>query len=101
MENSRKLPVKIEKASPSALRAWAPFESLRREVDRLFDDFDGGFGRFPLRKIETAFGNVLAVDITETEKAYEVTAELPGVDEKNVEVKLAHGVLTIKGQKLD
>ena len=39
------------------------------------------------------------VDVVDTEKAYEVTAELPGMDEKNVEVKLANGALTIKGEK--
>ena len=41
------------------------------------------------------------VDISETDKAYEITAELPGMDEKNVEVKLANGLLTIKGEKQD
>ena len=45
------------------------------------------------------FGKVPAVDVVDTEKAYEVTAELPGMDEKNVEVKLANGVLTIKGEE--
>ena len=40
-----------------------------------------------------------AVDVAETDKAYEITAELPGLDEKNVEVKLANGVLSIKGEK--
>ncbi len=35
----------------------------------------------------------------ETDKAYEITAELPGLDEKNIEVKLANGVLSIKGEK--
>jgi HSP20 family protein len=40
-----------------------------------------------------------AVDVTETDKAYEVTAELPGMDEKNIEVNVANGVLTIKGEK--
>ena len=39
------------------------------------------------------------VDIVEKNDAYEVKAELPGMDEKNVEVKLANGVLTIEGQK--
>ena len=42
-----------------------------------------------------------AVDVSETDKAYEITAELPGMDEKNVEVKVATGVLTIKGEKQD
>ena len=40
-----------------------------------------------------------AVDVSETDKAYEITAELPGLDEKNMEVKLSNGVLSIKGEK--
>jgi HSP20 family protein len=40
-----------------------------------------------------------AVDVVESEKAYEVTAELPGMDEKNIEVKLSNGNLTIRGEK--
>jgi len=110
-ETTSKVPVKTEKTPPSTLQAWRPFESLRREVDRLFDDFDGGIWRSPFRRsffdvepfrrAEAAFGAVPAVDITETDKAYEITAELPGMDEKNVEVKLANGVLTIKGEKQD
>lgn len=39
------------------------------------------------------------MDVTETDKAYEIAAELPGMSDKNVEVKLADGVLTIKGEK--
>ena len=37
--------------------------------------------------------------MSETDKAYEITAELPGIDEKNVEVSLADGGITIKGEK--
>lgn len=40
-----------------------------------------------------------AVDVSESDKAYEITAELPGLDEKNVEVSVANGGLTIKGEK--
>ncbi len=40
-----------------------------------------------------------AVDVAESEKAYEITAELPGMDEKTIEVKVADGSLTIKGEK--
>ena len=40
-----------------------------------------------------------AVDVAETDQAYEITAELPGMEEKNIEVKLANGVLSIKGEK--
>ena len=107
-ESSSKVPVKTEKSGP-APQMWHPFESLRREVDRLFDDFDGGFWRSPfrrpwldlepLRRAEAAFAKMPAVDVTETDQAYEISAELPGMDEKSIEVKLANGVLTIKGEK--
>jgi HSP20 family protein len=40
-----------------------------------------------------------SVDIAETEKSYELTAELPGLDERNIEVILANGNLTIKGER--
>jgi HSP20 family protein len=40
-----------------------------------------------------------AVDVTESDKAYEITAELPGLDEKNIEVNVANGGLTIRGEK--
>ncbi len=103
-----KLPVKDEtKGTPSAHgRPWYPFEGLRREIDRLFEDFDMGFWRGPSRRsvFEFApFGRLQAgtpaVDIVEKEGAYEITAELPGIDEKNIEVKLTNGGLTIRGEK--
>ena len=109
MAEATRVPVKTEKTSAPALQAWRPFESLRREIDRLFDDFDGGLRRSPFSRSffdvapfwrgELAWPAALAVDLAETEKGYEVTAELPGMDEKNIEVKFADGVLTIKGEK--
>ncbi len=108
MAEPTKLPVKNEKASTP--EAWAPFASLRREVDRLFDDFDGGFFRSfrrsafdiaPFWRREAEWPAMPAVDVTDTEKAYEIAADLPGMDEKNVEVKVSNGVLTIKGEKQD
>jgi len=91
---------------PQALR---PFDSLRREVDRLFEDFAGGlwrssFGRSffdiePAWRSRSAMSTMPAIDVTETDKAYAITAELPGMDEKNVEVKVADDILTIKGEK--
>jgi HSP20 family protein len=45
------------------------------------------------------WAGVPAVDIAEKEKEYEVTAELPGIDENNIDVKFADGMLTIKGEK--
>ena len=53
----------------------------------------------PFWQRESTWATAPAVDVAETEKAYEITAELPGMDEKNVEVKFADGVLTVKGEK--
>ena len=82
---------------------------MRREIDRLFEEFDFGFSRCPLRRPvfdvepfwrrELSWGGTPAVDIAEREDAHEVAAELPGMDERNIEVKLSNGYLTIKGEK--
>jgi HSP20 family protein len=109
-EAGTKLPAKTrEKSSePTALRTWWPMESLRREVDRLFDDFDRDFWRAPFRRAldivpswpsAPAFAVVPDVDIAEKADAYELVAELPGLDEKNIEVKVVDDSLTIKGEK--
>lgn len=72
-----------------------PFSQLRNEVDRLFDSF-------PLRLPSLGFARVAiapAVDMTETDKAYKITAELPGMDPDNVEVTFDDGRLRISGEK--
>jgi HSP20 family protein len=101
-----KAPARTEKPTEKKAPAiWRPFEGLRREVDRLFDDFDRGFWRFPSRSLLSPEpfwrSGVMApaVDIVEREKDYEVTAELPGMEEKDVELQLTNGVVTIKGEK--
>ena len=106
-----KVPVTAEERStttPTVMQAWRPFESLRREVDRLFEDFTANPFRLPLRRpafdLEPfwqpkSWVATPAIDFVERDNAFEVTAELPGLDEKNIEVKLVNGVLTIKGQK--
>lgn len=107
-EATSKVPVKTEKPSAAMPQVWRPFDNLRHEVDRLFEEFDGGFWRTPFRSSlfdiapfrgGNGFAALPAVDVSETDKAYEITAELPGMDEKNVEVKVANGMLTIKGEK--
>src|SRR6516162_1837173 len=103
-DNPAKVTGKVEKMAPSTLQPWRPFENFRREVDRLFDDFSGGVWRSdiePFRRAETSFGSVPAVDVTQTDKGYEITAELPGMEDKDIEVKLANGILTIRGEKRD
>ncbi len=107
-----KLPVKNEKTSSSAA-AFAPqhatFDTLRREIDRVFDTFNWGSWGFPFARSRPGFEMpslrstsveiAPAVDVAEKDKEYEITAELPGLDEKNIEVKLTNGVLTIRGEK--
>jgi HSP20 family protein len=111
-EAATKLNVKTEQrpAEPAtAVQPWRPFETLRREVDRLFQDFEQGPWRNPFRgtafdleplwRRDLTWAKAPAVDIVEKDNAYEVTAELPGIDEKNIDVKVANGVLTIKGER--
>ena len=108
-----KVPVTTDtkpEAAPSTMQMqmWRPFESLRREVDRLFEDFTTSPFKLPFRRpsfdIEPFWSPeswmaVPAVDFVERDAAYEVHAELPGMDEKDIEVKVSGGVLTIKGEK--
>lgn len=110
-EAATKLPVKNEEKKadrPAAPAEWRPFENLRREVDRLFDDFSPRswrpFGRAlfdtePFWRGELSWGKAPAVDVVEKDKAYEITVELPGMDESNIDVKYSDGVLSIKGEK--
>ena len=107
MAEATKLPVKTANAAAPA-EGWAPFDSLRREIDRLFDDFHLPGWRLPSRSAfdievprfsRAAWHVAPAIDLVEKEKEFEITAELPGIDEKNVEIKLSNHTLTIKGEK--
>ncbi|MCL6606486.1 MAG: Hsp20/alpha crystallin family protein [Geminicoccaceae bacterium] len=74
-----------------------PFTAMRREMDRLFEEMTKSFS---LARPALGMGLMAPrVDMRETDTAVEVQAELPGVTEKDVEVQLADGVLTIKGEK--
>ncbi len=108
-EAATKLPVKKETETRHTPAIWRPFEGLRQQIDDLFEDFDPGawlspfrrsaFDVEPLWRRESALGSIPAVAIVEEDKAYVITAELPGMDEHNVEVKQSNGSLIIKGEK--
>jgi HSP20 family protein len=108
-EAATKLPVKNEpsQTAPSTrVQEWRPFETLRNQVDRLFRDFETGFLQSPLYhdidnfwRRDFAFPVTPAVDVVEKDNAFELTAELPGLDAKNIELSLSEDVLTIKGEK--
>jgi HSP20 family protein len=88
--------------TPSVLRDGDrdPFLSLHREVNRLFDDvrrsFDSRFAALDPISSLRAWPNV---EISETDKEIKVTAEIPGLEEKDIDVLLNEGVLTLKGEK--
>jgi HSP20 family protein len=78
-----------------------PFLALHRQVNRLFDDAFRGFDLTPFgndRWFDRAVGWP-TIEVSETDKNVKVTAELPGLEEKDVQVELANGALTIKGEK--
>lgn len=78
-----------------------PFLSLHREVNRLFDDVFRGFdGPLPSVGRASPFGgNWPSVEISDNDKEIKVTAEVPGMDEKDIEVLFDDGVLTLRGEK--
>jgi HSP20 family protein len=79
---------------------WSPFLSLHREMNRLFDDVFRGFDSRP-----TGVGSFSlstgwpSIEISENDKEVRVTAEISGLSEKDIEVFLEDGVLTLRGEK--
>jgi len=77
-----------------------PILSLHREMNRLFEDV---FRGFDLNPFSTDRWNGTTswphIEISESEKEVQVTAELPGLEEKDIQVELEKGVLAIRGEK--
>ena len=78
-----------------------PLLTLHLEINRLFDDVFRGFdlARFGASRLFDRVIGWPSIEVSETDKEMRITAELPGLDESNVEVELANGVLAIKGEK--
>jgi len=76
---------------------YNPLTLLRREMNSLVDNFFRGFELEPFKGHFGTFSP--SVDIQESVKDIKVTAELPGVDDKDIEVSLGKDSLTIKGEK--
>jgi HSP20 family protein len=101
--NDKSKQVEVKQATPVATPG-----SLRERWDRLFDDFFGDFGRWPslrrpfdiepLRRL-TGGDLVPAVDIKEQDDSYLISAELPGLEEKDVSVEVQDELLTLRGEK--
>ena len=74
----------------------SPVLSLHREMNRLFDDVFRDFGSSNVGGFR---GSWPTVDVEESDKEYRVTAELPGLEERDVELLFQNGVLSIRGEK--
>ena len=75
------------------------FTAMRDEMDRMFERFEHGWPRWPALFRRNGDFAVPDLDVRENTNSFVVEAELPGVDEKDISVTLANGVLTIKGEK--
>ena len=103
------VPVEVKKAPAAEPAVPDVWRSFRSEMDRLFDRFSGGFGFPSLRRMfdmEPAWRpassftfSAPAIDMSEDEKAYKVSAELPGLDAKDVDVSISGNTLVLKGEK--
>ena len=78
------------------LMLWRPLQELKREMDRIWDGFFGRM-RFPERWEGLEWSP--AIDVSETDDAVVVRADIPGLDPEDLEVRLSGRTLTIKGEK--
>ncbi|MGO4714042.1 Hsp20/alpha crystallin family protein [Bradyrhizobium sp. 2TAF24] len=77
----------------TARRSLSPFMALQQEIDRLFDGFTRGFPTLASSEL------LPSMDVAETDNEIEVTAELPGLEEKDVQLNVVDNLLTIRGEK--
>lgn len=93
-------PVPTKSNRPVAVRSEGPLGWLRDEIDRLFDDFPLGRPARSLFNFPVQAGDARpALELVESERGYRLTMELPGIEEKDIDIELAEGVLTISGEK--
>jgi HSP20 family protein len=85
------IPVGTERSATRS--APNPFFALQHEIDRLFEGLARNFAGFPSRDV------MPSMDLSETDKEIEITAELPGLEEKDIQLNVADNVLTIRGEK--
>jgi len=101
------VPVEVKKTAPARTNVPDIWQSFRSEMDRLFDRFGSGFGFPSLRRmfdIEPGWRSSFtfstpAIDMSEDEKAYKISAELPGIDTRDIDVSVSGDMLVVKGEK--
>ena len=79
---------------------WSsPVFSLQREMNRMFDRFFSDFSPTRWWDEEISGGYLPRVDVKETNKEIRVEAELPGMNEKDIDISVSDNVLTLRGEK--
>lgn len=84
---------------PGSMMGRDPFWSLQRSMNRLFEDVLRSSATPAVGESGDVYSLMPQMNISETDKEFRVTAELPGVAEKDVDVTLDDDVLTIRGEK--
>ena len=99
-------PVNVNQTYGSSLLPSKMWDTLRSEVEGLFNRFSASFEAPEFRQLEVFWPRQMGgfasldVDVHKTEKAYFITAEIPGVDEKNLEIDVTDDAIVLKGEKL-
>jgi len=76
-----------------------PFLTLHREMNRLFDDVFRGFVLTNTGPLHDSRKTWPRIEVSDMDKAVTVSAELPGLTQKDVQVEIAEGVLSIRGER--
>ena len=84
-----------------AEHGWEPFLSLRREIDRLLDDISWRPGRLIEMRPWARMPTLPAADIIEQDGEFVISLDVPGMDEKDIEVKVTDDSVTIRGEKAE
>ena len=88
---------KTEKLPAERQKEWAPMMAFRKEMDRLFEDFFGRGLRSPFAF--EPFAAYPEIDVVEDDKRIAITADVPGMSEKDIQIFLSGNTLTLKGEK--
>jgi HSP20 family protein len=102
-----KSPVEVKRSAPAQVQTPDSWQAFRTEMERLFDRFGFGFKPFrdwfdlqPGFQVRTTFEMPSpAIDIVEEPAGYKLTAELPGMAEKDIELIVSGDTVTLKGEK--
>ena len=99
------VPVEVKKTAPAQTNVPDVWHSFRGEMDRLFDRFGFPssrrvFDMEPSWRPTSSFNfSAPAIDMSEDDKAYRISAELPGIDAKDIDVSVSGDTLVLKGEK--